>query len=580
VIEFFTILKIATCLLSVVLATAIISRDPGLRINRLMALVPLLTAQWSFCEILWIQQNDAESAAMLIRLTSTAWMFFGPVCLHIFYELSGRDKPIMRFLLPVSYLVSTTSALIYNLTDLGMTKAVPGPWGWTFEFGPLFPLLYGMAIAPLSYVLACWGRVLPHAGSQGERMVWLSIYGAVSGALAVATLTDAILPLMGIPFPSLGSTCIVLVAMGLAYQFHRYGYSLLAPAAFATEILQTLDDGVVLLRSNGRIRIANDAFLSLVGLSRASVLGTSITDFLPDMTLATESLGEPIEADLFTSDGEQIRVLITRARLRPIHDDGLSSAFVIRDLREVLALRDNLVTSERLATVGELSGSIAEEIREPIYEARSHLEAMQGQSTCLADLIRGCPSAMELSELAADREELLEECLEGVDRIAAIARDVRGFATGGLGQREAFALDQIVKEAARIAIPGRGTEIDLQMDLGEVAAVLCAKDEIVQVLVNLLVNAFQATGDGGEVRITSKQQGARVLLQVNDDGPGIPSDVIERIFDPFFTTKPIGEGTGLGLSISHHILRHHGGDLFVESDFGNGSRFTVVLPVA
>lgn len=180
--------------------------------------------------------------------------------------------------------------------------------------------------------------------------------------------------------------------------------------------------------------------------------------------------------------------------------------------------------------------------------------------------------------MVVDREELIEECLEGVDRIEAIMRDVRGFASESSGPVEAVNLNDLIEDAVRIAVAGAGAEIELERNLEQLLPVHCMPGEIVQVLVNLLVNAFHATGVGGRVQIESSQQQGEVWISIEDDGSGISQDVIARIFDPFFTTKPVGHGTGLGLAISHHIIRNHAGQLRVESEAGRGARFTLVLP--
>jgi len=211
VIQIFVIVKIATCLLSVVLATAIISRDPGLRITRLMATIPLLTAIWSFGEIMWSMQPDSEAAAFWIRFTSISWMFLGPFCLHVFDELTTGTRPLVRRLLPISYLASGLSATIYNLTPLGVIDAVPTVWGWNSEFGVLFLALYLTAVAPIFYVLGSWSQVVLRAGSRGERTVWISVYAGVLSGLTVSTVTE-VGPRLSIPAlrlfaPCAGSLC-------------------------------------------------------------------------------------------------------------------------------------------------------------------------------------------------------------------------------------------------------------------------------------------------------------------------------------------------------------------------------------
>jgi signal transduction histidine kinase len=140
--------------------------------------------------------------------------------------------------------------------------------------------------------------------------------------------------------------------------------------------------------------------------------------------------------------------------------------------------------------------------------------------------------------------------------------------------REAVALtDPLVREAQRHA-----TTIDVRSELGEVPAVVGRPSELLEVLVNLIVNAIEAMPKGGVLTLETGAEGGHVLLRVRDTGLGIPDAVKAQLFTPFFTTKVAG--TGLGLSVSREILRHHGGDLALESGEGRGTCVTIRLPAA
>ena len=136
-------------------------------------------------------------------------------------------------------------------------------------------------------------------------------------------------------------------------------------------------------------------------------------------------------------------------------------------------------------------------------------------------------------------------------------------------------------ELIRGRLEGHG--IDVVQKLGEIPPIVCAPAQINQVILNLLLNAQQAievTGrNAGRIEIGTQANRHEVILEITDDGCGIPEEIHSRIFDAFFTTKPVGEGTGLGLSISHSIVSDHGGRIELESTPGQGSRFRVVLPV-
>jgi signal transduction histidine kinase len=576
--ELFLILKVITCLASVALASMIFNRDPGLRLNRLMAMIPLCTAVWSLSEVLWNLQAQAEDAARLLRLGATGWMMLGSVALHVFSELGGGRKRLMRRLVPISYAASLAGVLLYNLTPLGLEVAVPADWGWSFRFGPAFPLVYCTTVAPLIYVLIHWGEVLPDRGTRNERRVWLSIYVAVICALSIASVTDVALPLFDISSPPMGSTSIALVVLGVTVQFRRYGYSILTPGAFATEILDTLADGVVLLGKGGRIRMANGAFARLAQMPGGKLRGVEFDTLIPRLPSHSELFDEEVETELIAANAERIPVLVTPTQLPWAAEGGRTRALMVRDLREVGALRDRLVSSERLAAVGELSSSVVEEIMEPIDGMRSHLEGLRAQCGVLRALPELSETTDALDELMREREELVDECIEGVDRIAIILHDVHGFSRGQSTRRERVDMNRLAANAVRIASARAAPGVGVEQDLDATMPVVCTPDEIVQVIVNLLVNAFHALGKEGNVQISSRREGQDVHLRIQDDGAGIPSDVIDHIFDPFFTTKQIGEGTGLGLAICQHIVRHHDGELRVDSEEGQGARFTLVLP--
>lgn len=575
----FLLLKLLTCLSSVVLACAIFSRDPGLRINRLMAMVPALIVLWSLGEFSWNLQSDPAVAERIVRATALSWLMLGPACLHSYAELMGARRPMAYRLVPISYTFSAAIFLLHCFTGWGLVGVVPTPWGYGIRLDPNFLYLHAALIAPIAYVSIGWRATRPRSGSRGEHVAWSTFHLTLVAGLSIATLTDIILPYLGVQFPPLGSTSVGVVVFGISYQFKRYGYSLLAPGAFAGEILEALRDGVVLLRANGEVRVANSAFERLVDATQHEIQNVSFSQFAPSLDVDPGGMTEAVECELIARKGESIPVLISPTRLQNPSGNVRGAALVIRDLREVFALRGSLMASDRLAAVGGLSASITEEIREPIQEMRSHLEGMRLQLGCLAEATRRCDSTEQLADLVGDREELIDECLEGVDRIDAIVRDVRGFAAETSGPLEAADLNALLEDALRIAIARAGSETVVERNFDVLAPVLCVPGEIVQVFVNMLVNAIHATDGKGRVQLASWQHDSDVWICIEDDGCGIERDLIARVFDPFFTTKPVGDGTGLGLAISHHIIRNHGGALRVESEVGRGARFTVVLPL-
>lgn len=271
-----------------------------------------------------------------------------------------------------------------------------------------------------------------------------------------------------------------------------------------------------------------------------------------------------------------------------------------RQLRETQAA---LVQSEKLASLGQLAAGMAHEINNPISYVANNLAVLRRDVTSLTELVALYHSAREAfvaarPDLSDEMAKLEEECdlewiqeslprvfkssLEGLSRVRDIVNNLRDFSR--LDEAELDELDLNAALRSTIEVLGHemtanrvAAEFSLQENL---PAVTCRPAKINQVLYNLLQNAIQASEPDGRVVLrTSADHDEFVTVEVEDEGCGIDPNHLQRIFEPFFTTKPVGRGTGLGLAISYGIVRDHGGTIEVESEFNQGSKFRVRLPL-
>ncbi len=401
--------------------------------------------------------------------------------------------------------------------------------------------------------------------------------------MIVTIVTDIALPMFGVEVLQLGTVSFAVLGAVGAANLIWYGQSFLSPGSFADEILETLSDGVAMLYRSSRIRVANAAMARISGFSPEELAGMDMQQMLADpfsKTLTEPKIGEPapgFESFLIRRDGERIPVSVATSEVCNRRGLPIGMVAVVRDLREVSELRHRLITSARLVAVGELAAGIAHEINNPIAYVRSNLAQLQDHWKNVSAQIDG---DAKLAETFNEAEELLFESLEGVDRAAEIVRGVMGFAHAGPSSRESADVNRLFEDVLRMAAPQLRHGVTIARDFKDLRPVNCSSQELKQVFLNLVLNAGQAVEDDGNIRISTEWVEDDVIVRVEDNGPGIDPEILDRIFDPFFTTKNVGEGTGLGLGIAHQIIHAHGGTISVTSEPGAETAFTVRLPIA
>ncbi|WP_137886891.1 ATP-binding protein [Pseudomonas sp. 2FE] len=274
------------------------------------------------------------------------------------------------------------------------------------------------------------------------------------------------------------------------------------------------------------------------------------------------------------------------------------------DLKES---QTQLVQSEKMASLGQMVAGVAHELNTPLGYVKNNVELLRELSAplfllaetqaalaaCLNDpactearLAQALEQAASAREQAApellveDLSQLFGDTLYGLGQIAELVVGLKDFARLDRAMSEEVDLNDCIRSALVIARNSIKDKAEVVSQLGELPRIACAPSQINQVLLNLLTNAAQAIDGFGQIQLKTWADEAAVFVSVQDNGRGMPPEVLARIFDPFFTTKPVGQGTGLGLSISFKIIQDHGGLIRVVSEPGRGTRFLLRLPRA
>jgi two-component system, NtrC family, sensor kinase len=303
------------------------------------------------------------------------------------------------------------------------------------------------------------------------------------------------------------------------------------------------------------------------------------------------------QIDLIRTFADQAVIAIENARL--FEEVQARTKELATSLEELRAAQGRLVQTEKLASLGQLTAGIAHEIKNPLNFV-NNFSALSAELTDeLNDALK--PVAMdvkireEVNELTGMLKDNLEKVVQHGKRADSIVKNMLLHSREGSGEQRPADINALLDESLNLAYHGAraekpGFNITLQRDFdANAGAIDVFPQEITRAFINLISNGFYAatkrkTEHGGSdfepvLRAVTKNHGDSVEIRVRDNGTGIPPEVKEKMFNPFFTTKPAGEGTGLGLSMSHDIIvKQHGGRIDVETEPGQFTEFTIVLP--
>ena len=342
------------------------------------------------------------------------------------------------------------------------------------------------------------------------------------------------------------------------------------------ELLQSVFDGitdpVVLLDHGGKIKAVNEAFRLRDGLSLQQVVGLRPSAFLASdicplaacEELFVSGLDHPASHMVQMATGE-----IFLIHFYPVRgEDGKAGDMVcyVKDITEQKRIEGIIQHTEKVASIGQLAAGVAHEINNPL-----------GVILCHLDLIKGEKGLSQ--ETLADLEVIEKHAMN----CRTIISDLLKFAHRQASVKEPAALNGLLTDGvSMVGSQLRKQQIEVSLDLDpKMPQVTVDADKIKQVILHMMINSAQAIGGKGTIRLTSRFDADNHLavITIEDDGPGIPAEILDKIFDPFFTTKPPGQGTGLGLSVSYGIIRDHNGEITVESQPGKPTRFVISLPV-
>jgi signal transduction histidine kinase len=311
---------------------------------------------------------------------------------------------------------------------------------------------------------------------------------------------------------------------------------------------------------------------------------------ITERTLAEKALRE-------SRDFLEERVLERTADLHAVNktleQEKELQAILIKKLEEA---QNQLLQSERMASIGQLAAGVAHEINNPVGFVNSNLGSLQRYMQDLFRLLEtfeqvqdALPPAqreqisqlkneIDLAFLRADVNDLLTESIDGLKRVTRIVQDLKNFSHVDEADRQWSDLEAGLESTLRVVWNELKYKAKVVKEFGNIGQIECFPFQLNQVFMNLLINASHAIENQGTITLRTGQDEQQVWVEIQDTGKGIKPEHLDHIFEPFFTTKPVGKGTGLGLSLAYSIVKKHQGHIEVQSQVGQGSTFKVILP--
>jgi signal transduction histidine kinase len=419
---------------------------------------------------------------------------------------------------------------------------------------------------PLFQAYLGWSYLLCAAGLAAFTRAAARMHRA--GGMGLLALVPAVLvPVLGNFLYVLGAigpedpTPILLGGAALLVRVGVVDSGLAAHLPFARgDLLDQIDAGVVIADRTGEVVVANPAAHRL--LREPVLVGAHLAHVLAGAAEHPERTLDVRRFPLRTGMGE------------------VGYGAILTDRTDAERAARRLQLAARLEALGFLTAGIAHEVNNPLAYIHSNLAQLEELAKAMATSDGVAALDPRLRELGREAADVVGETREGVERIAALVKRLRGFARHDPAgdEQAAVSLARVAERAASMARMGFAPG-SIRIEVESVAPVRSSENHLVQIVLNLLVNAIQSGEEDPDVEIRVGPCDGGASLAVLDRGPGISPEALKHIFDPFFSTRPDGVGTGLGLTLAYELARQHGGELSAENRPDGGACFTLWLPV-
>lgn len=532
------------------------------------------------------------------RNTTTGSVWGGGILLGVaigamhYTGMEAMEMPAALRYQPVLFLVSLVVAKSLGITAFRVKYSVENSQ-WRNSLAARFGTagILGAAVAGMHYTAMAAARFFPVEGgapiSPQTNTMWLvGLVTVITVAIVGATILMAILD-----SSRMMQMRAAVESNPSGFAYYHNGRLVVLNSAMRDMFPELEDKLVPGVRYESVIRAWEKAWGALPG-------NTSADDYI-------KLRREPDASTQFSYETN-----LPDGRVAAVKEQGTSQGGLVsvwHDVTEIRKAQQQLVQHEKLASLGQMVGGVAHEINTPLGYVHSNVtvttELLGGIGPLLdnyqrlaslveqkgvtdpeisAELqkIKQQDASLNRREEIDEAQDLLQDSLTGLNDISDLVVNLRDFCRVDPSKVASFDVNEGLEKTLTIARNKIKDKLEVVKRFGDVPAVSASPSQINQVFLNLINNAAQAMESPGHLWLDTREENDEVVVEVTDDGPGMPEEVRDRIYDPFFTTKDVGEGTGMGLSIAYRILEQHEARIEVDSAPGKGTRFTLRFPMA
>ena len=565
----FAMLSLSSFIISFIFSNFIYYQNRNNRLNRIFALTCLLISIAAFCEFMYRQTNDYNTAYIWMKI-SFLWPFIITALAQSALILTERTNLLKS---KIFNTLLYFPAVLFSLLDLMLSEPIKKYWGYTRNIHPDIRIsiiislwIIGFGLLGLFLCVKYFFQTDNKKKKKQAKYIGLGF----SFPFIILCSTNLIFPLLRIEIPELSNISMCWVVIFISFAIWKYELFIVNPETAAEKIISTISDSLILFSPDFKILIVNKSLLSLLEYNDEELIGQPATklfgqkqDEILEELLQKGNL-QNLEQGFKTQSGEIIPISASYSLIKDKENENAGIVCVARDIREMKDLQAKLISAEKMSAIGQLAGGVAHEINNP-------MGVILGFAQSISRRIK--------------EDDPLYLPLKSIEREAVRCRklvvDLLTFSRAEKTKAEETDINQTIEETlsfieARSKVKG----IDIIKEYGNrIPRIMVNKNQIQQVIVNLCNNAMDAMSDGGKIKIATKETGGWILIEVSDTGKGMTKEVKKHLFEPFFTTKEVGKGTGLGLSLCYEIINSNKGTIEVESEPDKGTVFIIKLPV-